>query len=814
MKKFICTCFLLSICFLIISCHLFFYKPARNTIEEIESDDFISSIKFDFDGAIAVAKLEANKSLNQDSDDKQEEFDTLVKIMADGTMQNVITYEGDNSDAADFLSNIKRIFRSTAEKSKDIYIVFYSYNSQLGQLICVHEDGSITDILKKKDTDVNKENEDNFDYEYSYNNYIKIRTDVITQDNHGNLFFVAYHIPLEGVSTGTSDGDAICKFSPDNNTVSIIVPPIKNVYYSEIQIDQTEQWVFASGSSSSYFIRAIPVSNPENYTNIYYSSDSYADENDWVYDDKVGKLYFSAEDGDLKGLFMATKAGGFKDKKLLKTEVTNCFEKNIFEGFRSSSEKKLDWLEKYLNDNQFNSELILTDILDEVVSTSYEKTTKNYLKLTTADVDIRFDKYASETGALKILALLTNGKKNADVFEALNNQIGKAALYTIYSSAKDFFEYDTQLVGYKHNFLADIIYVKDSNQLLIDSDKVIFSYIDRNGNQCAEKLADVLKKNPNGSFEKSGTQLFVKKNDETAETNFIISGLSSDFYNEGVLSPSSVLEYFFNYCNVYGTKEFKLDCFKNDTKYKSLYSSLTNESAVQWLFEDIGRMNLFIDSMGVHYSSSSTWNENKEFYVPFMNMLAKTCYLTGTNEKAISWNCDDSSISIPYYSTWNRNTPELLIVDESGLYYEYTNLGYKLWKSDKPYFYMIQVTDSAGKMIEIVNQISLPNGKMVQSTNTGNRIIMLYSILDENGAEQGFYYIYSFDLATGKITNCFENVPNKDSLEVTSFNCVGDTFYYSAVKGTSVQNGSVNLKTNEAGSLSVQRKMLAFYPLS
>ena len=66
-------------------------------------------------------------------------------------------------------------------------------------------------------------------------------------------------------------------------------------------------------------------------------------------------------------------------------------------------------------------------------------------------------------------------------------------------------------------------------------------------------------------------------------------------------------------------------------------------------------------------------------------------------------------------------------------------------------------------------------------------------------------------METGEVTNCFDNVPNRNSLEVVSFNTAGDLLYYSAVRGTAVENGIVNIVTNEYNPLTIQRKMVAVY---
>ena len=186
-------------------------------------------------------------------------------------------------------------------------------------------------------------------------------------------------------------------------------------------------------------------------------------------------------------------------------------------------------------------------------------------------------------------------------------------------------------------------------------------------------------------------------------------------------------------------------------------------------------------------------------------MISKTCFLSGTDEKAITWNCGQLSgiDSIPYsYS----DSGAKLSNTTNGIYYEY----YNTW-GDNPYYYIVQVADSDGKIVELVNKLPLPIGKVVRSEKNKDRVVLQYSIMDSNGAELGYHHIYAVEMETGEVTNCFDNVPNRNNLEVVSFNTADDLLYYSAVRGTSVENGIVNIVTNEYNPLTVQRKMVAVY---
>ena len=132
--------------------------------------------------------------------------------------------------------------------------------------------------------------------------------------------------------------------------------------------------------------------------------------------------------------------------------------------------------------------------------------------------------------------------------------------------------------------------------------------------------------------------------------------------------------------------------------------------------------------------------------------------------------------------------------------------------TDSPFYYLVQISDAQGNETEVLKRIQLPAGKVVKSLNNQNKIFMQYSLMS-NGAELGYHHIYSVDLTTGETKNHFDNVPNRNALEVISFSTAGEKLYYSAVRGTSVENGIVNIITNEYNPLETQRKMVAVYAL-
>lgn len=205
-----------------------------------------------------------------------------------------------------------------------------------------------------------------------------------------------------------------------------------------------------------------------------------------------------------------------------------------------------------------------------------------------------------------------------------------------------------------------------------------------------------------------------------------------------------------------------------------------------------------------------------------MNFIAKTCFISGTDTKATKWN-DDDCISVYYYS-YNYGSGHYssdhfegvtnLSANENGVFGIASNVFRSSSSNDeKPYFCVIQIADNKGRLVELQNKLPLPNGKVVKSQTDSEKLLLQYSLLNESGGELGYHHIYSVNLDSGAVTNCFENVPNRNGLEVVTFSAAGDMLYYSAVRGTSVENGIVRISTNEYNPLSVTRKMVAVYTL-
>ena len=389
-----------------------------------------SGLKFDFSNAKAIAAVDKDSlsravySRNSRAlEDSSADDSPLLKILEDGSFESAITL-AENAN----LATIKAIHKSLREGSNDIYVVFddqsWFYDTKvtvdengneidtqteyktLGQLICIHEDNTIADILKVTDSSD------------PYNNsYQSLDTDKgIMFDASGNLYYMA--------RTWNSSGDISCvyKFEPETNEITQLTSAVSGTYYNSFKISADGQIIFVQGTrwssnTNTTFLRAIPVQDPNNFSNIYYSSSS-SSLNSWVYDENKGIMYYVTD----KGLCKSKRNG-------------NSFEDAEFMGFSTSS--YLDYSSyfdlKYMNFAEWRtSELSYyngTEYLDikivdkdgslipekvaEYLAASASRYSDQYIYISTDDVDIRFDVFKDIEGYEEIYEALPAGTRAA-----------------------------------------------------------------------------------------------------------------------------------------------------------------------------------------------------------------------------------------------------------------------------------------------------------------------------------------------------------------------------------------------------------------
>lgn len=772
-----------------------------------------SGLKFDFSNAKAIAAVDKDSSgraaysINSRAATANSSVDDspLLKILEDGKFESALTL-ADNANFADVIA----IYKSPLEDSNDVFMVlngqsnFYDekvtvdengnqtgYSERvyktLGQLICIHEDNTIADILKINDSD----SENSWDY---YQNYLSLETDKgVMFDAAGNLYYMARKWNSSG------DMSVVYKFDPKTNEITELTASVSGTNYSSFKITKDGKIIFVQGSryssgSSANFLRAIPVDDPNSFSNIYYSSEG-TELYSWVYDEVKEAMYYVIWN---KGLYKAKRNGNsFETAELIGTSTGS--ELGAGRYFESADYIYVaDWsLEEYfINHGNGGVRFKLVDACGNLIPENVVKCIiehfANFINhksdsakdiyLTTEDVDIRFDVFKDIEGYEDIY-IATKGLKNAEAIKALDTFKFRNLLYKVVNNG--YYNSSKSANGYKHNFFADVLYVKGTDTLLCNSEEPINSSTEVKGSEYFGKNESYYcDYGYLGCFYTSWKQGFLSVFDKNDKLVFKKSDGSIDY--------SVILKDAFSRCYTHGEKEFRLDTFKDDETYGDLYSDLTDEAALKWIIEDDERLFWFGNAF------AGKWDGEKNVYAKNFSDLF---FIKGTDESA--YKQTKQSVS---YSSLNDYT----INTDGSLWARYTNTS-SSWGSEDKYFYFVQITDSDGCLINDFNEVNLPSGKVSQTIEDNGALYMKYSLLNSSGDETGYHQIYKVNFADGAYVNMFKNVPNSERLEVISYSVGADRLYYSAVRGTSVENGVVSTVTNEYNPLEVTKKLSAIY---
>ena len=787
-------------------------------------------IRFDFSGATGLAVLE-DIDENSRAASGVNQLGKLVKIMSDGSFENAVIIEEGCE-----LSDISAVYKPDTPESDNVYLVFDDYSklendgngeNKFGKLICVRSDGTFSDILR------NDEVEDS----EAISAYYNIDKDKISFDKNGNIYFLATISDKEDAMYSFSNyTQIIFQYNPKTDSLTQLVSTAPGTTYDQMQVDETGEWVFVSGNNSkAAFLRAIPVSNPDNPVNIKYRSYNAREifntvnQGGWLYDDTTQTLYYDS-------VYSVTKAGGFKDNKFLISYMGQNFKESLMgETYENCN---VYWYKGYdkisANPKQSTPDEALETFFSELnwncIEVPYFIAPENFAN----DVDLRFDKFLNDTGSFKLIAEMTYGKKNIEALKALDNPVGRNALFLVEKDKR----YGLELINgdyyaYKESFLADILYVKGTDILLKDYEKPLYVYnvkIDDVSTTTVTVTGKaLLPKNEDGCYQlakglylqKDLTCRFMDKpenlnmdkpenlnNEKEYKYTYFTYLFDSRFYKkDGSLDSKALLEYLFSFCNVEGTKEFNLTKFKDDEKFGSLYTDKTNEEAIEWLSESPMRMsylNCYINMEIEQPDSKVAKGYPGNQYTYLMRFISNTCVIAGSDTPAISWHCEED-VSVPYWANTFKKTKDGIFLESfgDGASALYNNYAHSYW--------IAQFTDETGKIVERLNYIKFPTGIVVESRRVGNKYLMQFSLTNEAGVEIGSHHIYVVDLITGETKDCFKYLPNPDNLEVYSFDLVGDLLYYSASRGTALENGTINIETNEYNPVTIQRKIVAVF---
>lgn len=725
--------------------------------------------------ALAIAKGDGNRSSRNATTDGM-----IVKILADGSVENFISLPDGAS-----LSPVNFIARSPSSNASEIYIVFTntswwsegygsSYNSySLGQLVCVKDDGSYIDVLKKDDGD----------YKWLYNSSSQ---DSIAFDEVGGM----YYLVSEG--NGNSNTNMIYKFNPTTGESGVLTQAIQNTYYDKMQVSKDGAWIFTKANrwsndnnNNTSYLRAIPTANPQDFINIFYSSGNNSWLNDWCYDDDNQTFYYIMD-----GTLFAVKLenGTFnKDNRVALFGNSNNSGDTWFDNgdiFSWSNGQIITWrgcneiynsnnnhTYYFRNPDSLKSEVQPQEILDYLYARACDSLNVSWDDWVSTEKDkyeIRFDKFENVSG-YEVLATITKGKSDLELIKALVDNNIEETLYNLlesnYSSNPDGWYACNQFFSnfYDHNFFADVLYLKGTNTN-ISSD--LFIKQTWGG---TTKFASMGLENYNLLQTSWGNGIKWKK----------------DFYEGNDLDPAKVLECFASYCGRSASEiDFSLECFKNDKKYSMLYTDLKNEEAITFL-NTTAKMQKLND----YLNDDDLYDRNSNGAAHF---LLNTCFKKGTKDSAYFWRSSNGNNGSIWWGNVNKLTPSYQ-KSLYGVFSGNSNGLIKILDKDGNPFGTFEGELNSYKITDIV---SAPNGFYFKR-----------ALLDNADEESGYHQIMYYDVVNSTCTNYFDKVSDNTSLEVISFSAGSDCVYYSAAKGFDIINGKIDLKTKAVTILSSNTKL-------
>ena len=75
-----------------------------------------------------------------------------------------------------------------------------------------------------------------------------------------------------------------------------MVASVSDTHYQEFYVSNSGDWIFVKGirygDSEASFLRAIPVSDPDNPSNLWYQSNGGSNLSNWIYNEQTRDVYF------------------------------------------------------------------------------------------------------------------------------------------------------------------------------------------------------------------------------------------------------------------------------------------------------------------------------------------------------------------------------------------------------------------------------------------------------------------------------------------------------------------------------------------
>ena len=257
-----------------------------------------------------------------------------------------------------------------------------------------------------------------------------------------------------------------------------------------------------------------------------------------------------------KGLFKSKRNGNsFEDAEFMGYSTSS--DLGYFSYFNLESMIVAEWTRSdlsYYNGTESldikivdeNGSLIPEKVAEYLVA-SARSYSEGYISISTDDVDIRFDVFKDIEGYEEIYEA-TKGLKNATAIKALDTFRLRNMLFDVLDYTHGYYgwkkNYLDNYSAYKHNFLADILYVKDTDILLCNSDEPVNDSTQVKGNEYFSKTRD-------GHYKSDGNVNDIMNGDY--EYGFV-SVNESYQKSDGSIDSSKILKDAFAKCYTHGEK--------------------------------------------------------------------------------------------------------------------------------------------------------------------------------------------------------------------------------------------------------------------
>lgn len=736
MKKFGLLVLLSLLCLSLAGCSWFPKdKDDDNTNGDNPNKQGLIDVKFNMTGVKALGIVDDGNSYYKsarDASDSENIPGGVVRITDEGAEAFITVPEGVT------LSSVYGIWKNPTTGNDDVYILFTQKTQQYYDFKLNEETNEIENKYYELSQFIRVKSDGSFDdiihlidlEDNDTNRSISTWSsgEIIKFDKNGNVYFCVNE------SVNNISSSIIYKYDSVANSCTAMTVPAPNMSYEYFEISNDAALLIVKGrSGNGYgFIRVIPTATPSGYYDLEYSNSSLPD---FYYDDVTSAIMYEGRVNEIK-VFEKQEDGKYsKDNyKILPTSYgPMSFEKSIF--FVDSYICKPN--AKYYDDVEktYKAELLLDDLFKLVAS-----------KITPAEYDFN-------------LANLKDDYKYGQLYDVTKGKVNEEALAVLMA--------DEKLFG------------------------LFYTYI---GNRCDSAASNY---KPYCCFCKKGTETsYYEENDCLTEhinvtEDFIDTETKKDccIWNRTYSDPKVFLDYLFTFCKNRGKKYFTLKNMGEIKGYEGLAVDKKNEEAIEWLSEDLDRLENF-SKIFMAYSVIYDKNGNNLF-------LYNTCFIEGTDEPAYKLHTNNNSISIYdcYVYDFFRN--------DKGLFAKLSNFSIQ---------YIIQIYNEDGDPIMEVPE-SLLDYTPSSFEACKNGFVFDVRPSENTGAGYGFK-LYYFNLQNDSVADLFTNLPNKESFELFSYTAAGENAYYSGISGFNYITCKVNIETLQNEISNIAYKLKDIVPLN